>query len=90
MQTWVFRANATRLDDDPREFNVLAKGADESAALAFATAEMNARGWLKIEVLRSLEMDPKTSASATGYLRNAIENVEEFGFSFIRYGARDN
>lgn len=90
MQTWVFRANATRAGDDSREFNVLAKGADERAALAFATAEMNARGWLEIEVLRSLEMDPEASASATGYLRNAIETVEEFGFSFIRYGAQDN
>ena len=90
MQIWVLRANSTRPDDQTREFNILSKGEDADDAISHAITEMKARGWLEIEILRTVELDAGVKQTATGHLRNAIDDAEAYGFSFIRYGPTDH
>lgn len=90
MRIWVLRANATRPDDQVREFNIMSKGRTLDDAISNSIVEMTDRGWLDVEIFRTAELDIGISQTATGYLRDAIENVEAHGFSFIRYGEADH
>jgi|GEM_PF-5855647 len=51
---------------------------------------MALRGWLDIEISQSGELDPAAKSGASDYLLSALETVETFGFSFIRYGPADH